>query len=269
MTDVVGHVKVRTALEAELPPVTMLRGQPSIGKLTLARHLADHHGIAPADRVEYVLRPLSVDHVRDILKFVSTAGFGPAGKLITIRLDAASYAARNALLKTLEEPPATARFILLLARETSATIVSRCRVFHLGLLSDDELRTILTGQGIAAPTADKLIANGDGTVAGTLNAPDDKHKDLALNVLRAVATHDYELFDRSMREFTEPARQWLAVWLSEAMTRRLKHFTLADMYGLHESTVFCTELCLALARYPDAGGRLAVRVALQPLLRQQ
>ena len=265
-----GHRATVAALAHELPPAVLLYGEPSIGKVTLARRLAEHHGVVAVDRFEHTEKPLTVDIARSALWFVSRAGFGRAGKLVLLRMDKATPAAQQALLKTLEEPPPRVRFILTASRPVLGTVESRCQLHRLGLLHPHELRPILIdGHGVAPGAVDRLIANGNGTVRGSLHAPDDKGKATALAVVRALATHDPELYERTFRQFDNPAMGWLTIWLREAMTGRLKHFTEQEMYGLHAQPTVMAELIVALSRYPAAQARLGVRAALQPLLRFQ
>jgi len=63
------------------------------------------------------------------------AQLAPAGKRKTVIIENADHmldSARNAMLKILEEPPETVRFILLTSRRASmmATILSRARLYH-------------------------------------------------------------------------------------------------------------------------------------------
>ena len=63
--------------------------------------------------------------------------------------------AANALLKTLEEPPAHTVLILLTGNKEALplTIVSRCQLVPFGALAPSHMSTILTQQGMAADTA--------------------------------------------------------------------------------------------------------------------
>lgn len=73
--------------------------------------------------------------------------------------------AGNSLLKTLEEPPPYAHFILTAASLAGVmpTIVSRCQVVHFGLLPADEIeRTLLGKFGVAQGPARFLAAYCEG-----------------------------------------------------------------------------------------------------------
>jgi DNA polymerase-3 subunit delta' len=79
--------------------------------------------------------------------------------------------AQDALLKTLEEPPASAILILVTALPDTlhATIQSRCRRLRFGLLTKDEVIEILTRRrGIAAESAEPLASVSGGSVSRAL-----------------------------------------------------------------------------------------------------
>src|ERR1044072_1522162 len=172
MTRYIGHADAVAALRRELPPVTLLIGPPSVGKWTLTHHLADHHQVGMVDRAIYP-DGLNADAARSLISFSGRPPCGPS-KLVPARLDHSSDAALNALLKTLEEPPPTARFLLthsctLTGRSSvPPTVVSRAHRYFLGLLSNEEVRDVLIGTGMSATAATKAAALGRGQVAAAL-----------------------------------------------------------------------------------------------------
>ncbi len=135
-----------------------------------------------------------VDQARDLIEVVSYAPVRDRRKVLIIdEVHAISSAAFQALLKTLEEPPAHAVFILATTErhKIPATILSRCQRFDFRRLTDDEV-------------ADRLaeIARREGyTVAGegvgTLNV-----ERAALASLAAAATGSLRdglsLFDQAV-----------------------------------------------------------------------
>lgn len=114
------------ALERDLPPATLLLG-PGTGPLLSAAYRAvmKSHLALQADVL--ICRRLSADGARDIVKFAGTSPFGPF-KAVIAGLGGATAQAQNILLKVLEEPPETVRFILVSAERPLPTIVSRCQV---------------------------------------------------------------------------------------------------------------------------------------------
>ena len=122
-----------------------------------------------------------VDEIREIKENVRyTPTVGRYKVYIIDEVHMLSQAAFNALLKTLEEPPAHAVFILATteAHKLPATILSRCMRFDFKLVPDvkliELLRKILTEIGVAwEEDALKLIARaGEGSVRDTLTIAD-------------------------------------------------------------------------------------------------
>lgn len=89
---------------------------------------------------------ISVEQIRDLTKFLSLTPLESAWKVAVVD-DAADMnaAAANALLKTLEEPPANSILILVTSRPGMllATILSRCVKFHFQSLSKEDFSRIL------------------------------------------------------------------------------------------------------------------------------
>lgn len=263
MTKVFGHTIQRQVLEQDLPPVTLLRGPSSIGKRVLSEHLREHHQVEPADRIHNT-QPLSIDMVRSHLRYVSFMPFG-AFKLVQLDMDDASTQAQNALLKVLEEPPPRARFLLTTSQELLPTVLSRCRIFDLGLLGFEDMTEILKTQGLndaAARTAARL---GIGRVEPTLEAIRlTEQRDAVLNLAAAVGTHDHVLFDRVCRTWNETSHHLFLIWIAENITGQWRFFTEDQGYGIPTHTLVGMLTALGTAR--GARPRLAVRAALLPYL---
>lgn len=267
MSAYIGHAATVAALTHDLPPVTLLLGPTSVGKWTLCQHLAEHHRVGMADRF---LAPdgLTAATARAIVAFVATAGFGPI-KLVTARLDTTTETALNILLKTLEEPPPTARFILTATTWPLATIASRAQIFRTGLLDPGEVEQILLTLGHSPTGAARAAALGCGQIAAarTLVArvdSADTARAATLTLGRALATYDTELFDRAFTTFTDTDQDMVLTWLREEITGRRVWFTAADYFGLPRPRLL--QMLFAVSGLPHARSRLAVRAALQPFL---
>ena len=110
------------------------------------------------------------------------------------KLNNSSDAAGNALLKTLEEPPATSHLILLTSRPNSLlqTIRSRCQIIRFAPLTPDEIEFYLSESGKVSPNDVKLlarIARGSLGRALALNLEHYKgQREMMLNVLDALAS---------------------------------------------------------------------------------
>ncbi len=122
-----------------------------------------------------------VDNIRDIISQVNyVATMGKYKVFIIDEVHMLSKGAFNALLKTLEEPPAHVIFILATTeiRQIPATILSRCQRFDFKTISIADivsnLRSILLSEGIGA-TDDALeyVAYlGDGSMRDSLSILD-------------------------------------------------------------------------------------------------
>lgn len=184
----------------------LLAGPQGIGKATLAFHLAYHllrhpdAAAAPAQLVPpdpgsalfrqiaggqhpsllYLTRPvnertkgfktaLTVEEVRKVGRFLSmTAHDGGWRVVIVDPADDMNRHAANALLKSLEEPPARVLFILVAHApgRLLPTIRSRCHMVRLQPLGLDALRDALAGLGVGGEGAGRA----DGSVRKALLA---------------------------------------------------------------------------------------------------
>lgn len=106
-----------------------------------------------------VKRNISVDQVRVLQKRLNTRPtLGERRAVIVDAADDLERGAANALLKSLEEPPAGTMFLLVAHRigRLQATIRSRCRVLRFPELSDAEVGSVLDAE--PALTADARAA---------------------------------------------------------------------------------------------------------------
>lgn len=118
--------------------------------------------------------------------------------------------AQNALLKTIEEPPAYA-VILLLTTNADAflpTILSRCVRLDLKAVGDEKIRKFLTGQkGVSNEEADVCIAFAQGNVGKAVRLAGSDHfnemKNSALNLVKRI--HDVDLSEmmQAVRQMSE------------------------------------------------------------------
>lgn len=224
---------VRATLEAQLPPATLILGPAKTGKWTLVRHLASHHRVPLVDQSTWP-GGLRVTNVRALAEFADRAPHGPF-RLVLARLDGSSAAAFQAMLKPIEEPPPTVRYLFTATVRPPATVMSRCTVYATA---------------------------GHGTHA----THDDPSRAAAVTVLRAVMAGDTVLFDTALRGFTEDSREALLQLLTECVTRRFTSFTEADASGAHLLPSLAARLLCAAATLPYARPRLALRACLAPFL---
>lgn len=261
----IGHGLARAHLERELPTATLLFGPASVGKWTLANHLAEHHRVATVDRWQ-VPHGLTIDTVRLVMAYARRAPIG-AFKLIQARLDASSRPALHALLKTLEEPPPKVKFLLVSASRTLPTIASRCTVFELGMLNTVELADIYIEQGYTRSRAIKAAAFAHGQVSQGYDAETaESHRNQASALAKALATGDRELFDNVFRSWDARSQQMTTVLLTECLTHRWSVFTPEMVHGLDHHRPRLLRMVAALGVFSSARPRLGVRAALEPFL---
>ena len=152
---VVGQEHAVAALRSQLATTggagsTLIVGPEGVGRFLLARCVADAI-LGPAVRADLtILEPgAGIDGVREVRATLARKpAEGPRQVLILRDVDRFSHDAHNALLKTLEEPPADAA-ILLVAEGTALlpeTVVSRCRVVTARPLTDAQCEQV-TGLG--------------------------------------------------------------------------------------------------------------------------
>lgn len=183
-----GHERAWTQWRAALSSKRMhhgwiLAGKRGLGKaafaMAAARELVATQGVVqprgahpdiivltnlPANREEerkrddgkpfQVKRNITVDQIREMQQRLTTRPtLGPNRAIIVDSADDLEKSASNALLKSLEEPPAGSFFLLVAHRpgRLLPTIRSRCRTLSFAPLSDDEIEAVLQRE---APQAD-------------------------------------------------------------------------------------------------------------------
>lgn len=210
-----------TAFE-DLPPALMLLGP---GAWEAAEQLYGRHESSCSVRVEK-LDAISARHV------VGQAYIRPFGqarvKVFVICLDGATDTAQNILLKVLEEPPDTVRFVLASRTPPLATITSRCQV-------------LVRGGGEAGP-----------------EPADAKARQMVVTAVRAARDHQAPLLDAAMAGWDDGHTAVLRAWAAERAADRWVGFRadFIDRVSVRQAmTILAT-----LEAY--SGARTAPRVAL-------
>lgn len=258
---IVGHEAVRGELESSLPPVTLLIGPPSIGKATLARHLLQFY--SPCWSMDY--GQLTAGLARQIVENAPVRHKPTDIRIVD--LDGSTEAAQNVLLKVLEEPPPHCRFILLASRQPLATIMSRSRTFQLGLLTDEQVATVLMENcGVSSEHEARMAAaRARGRVAQALAAVGDSESQRVVSVVatavRAASSSDGNAMDLALRNWTPEHTVVLRRWAAEAATGRWVWFSEDFAPGVSRSRAM--RALQALSDYPDA--RTGPAVALTAL----
>jgi len=164
--------------KGEIPHAILFSGTRGTGKTTLARIFAKAIGTADLDLYEIdAASNRGIDDVRELKEAVHTMPYESTHKVYIIdEVHMLTKEAFNALLKTLEEPPAHVVFILATTEEDKLldTILSRCQVFRMHSPSRSVLANIVTdiakkeGFKLEADAADLIAIAADGSFRDAL-----------------------------------------------------------------------------------------------------
>ncbi len=230
-----------------LPHALLFRGPDGVGKKLFALNLAKRANCLEPQREEpcdqcrscrktdaglhpdvAVIEPdgnnIKIEQVREVCRrayLMPAEGretffiFDPAEKM--------TVEAANALLKTLEEPPAATRIILITANSSALapTLISRCVAVSFRALPVDELAGLLVERrGLERQSAHSVAALSGGSAALALTLDWDRYRGLresALAVLEGLlAQEDFNRLARRVNAVVpmkakddEPALEWL------------------------------------------------------------
>jgi DNA polymerase-3 subunit delta' len=190
------ELTARAALRGSLPPSLVFGGPDGVGKrhaaVALAQLLncaapraADACGSCPScTRIPRGVHPdvlivepgetgaIKIDQVRDAIERSAYRPFEGRRRVVIIDdADAMAAEAQNALLKTLEEPPASSTFVLVTSRPDVLlpTVRSRCQQLRFGRLAPAEIASALEERhGYGAADAHAAAAAADGSLGRAL-----------------------------------------------------------------------------------------------------
>jgi DNA polymerase III subunit gamma/tau len=164
--------------KGEIPHALLFSGTRGTGKTTLARIFAKAIGTSTVDLYEIdAASNRGIDDIRELKEAVHTSPFESKYKVYIIdEVHMLTKEAFNALLKTLEEPPAHVIFILATTEEEKLldTILSRCQVFRFRSPSRAVLAETVTdiakkeGFTLAPDAADLIAIAADGSFRDAL-----------------------------------------------------------------------------------------------------
>lgn len=214
MTQLVVHAVTRQALEqfAARPGHALLLSAPAgTGKTAIALQLAASLLHIPEDKLDShphfkLITPpagkgIPIAAIRDIIHFTTLrtpASDGISRVILIDHADAMAVQAQNALLKTIEEPPAGTVLILTTPSAPALLPTIRSRVQQLRILPPDTaaIRTFFQAQGFADGAINKalLMSGGLPGLMHALLAADTEHP------LFAATTVARELLQKSSFE---------------------------------------------------------------------
>lgn len=164
--------------KGEIPHAILFSGTRGTGKTTLARIFAREIGTSSVDLYEIdAASNRGIDDIRELKEAVHTVPYESKYKVYIIdEVHMLTKEAFNALLKTLEEPPAHVVFILATTEEEKLldTILSRCQVFRFRSPSRAVLAETVTdiakqeGFKLSPEAADLIAIAADGSFRDAL-----------------------------------------------------------------------------------------------------
>jgi len=238
----------RAAAEGRVPSAWLFLGPHHVGKRTAALALAqalncraggaDGCGACPPCRkIAEGVHP-DVLTVRPDGQFIRIAqvravtdalGLVPAEArrrvVILAQADRMNAEAANALLKTLEEPPANT-LLVLCAERTAAlpeTIVSRCVPVRFRLLDDAAVRDILAAAGVPPAALDFAVLFAQGRLRPALFGGAARWQSLRDEVLAALEPLSAAAYDEASRRIAKWSEgedwrfvlEWLETWFHD------------------------------------------------------
>lgn len=181
--DVIGQDAVVAALKGaisqeKIAHAYIFSGTRGTGKTSVARIFARAIGTSDSDLYEIdAASNRGIDDIREIRDGVNVFPFeSPYKVYIVDEVHMLTKEAWNALLKTLEEPPSHALFILATTEleKIPETIVSRCQLFSFKKPSREILKKVVTstakkeGVSLESGVAELIAILGDGSFRDTL-----------------------------------------------------------------------------------------------------
>ncbi|WP_206998420.1 DNA polymerase III subunit delta' [Trinickia mobilis] len=170
-------------------------------------------------------KEIKIEQVRALLDFVGVGSHrGGARVVVAYPAEALNVAASNALLKTLEEPPAGVVFLMVSARvdRLLPTIVSRCRQWPMSTPAPETAAQWLAAQGVEDAAA--LLAEAGGAPLAALALAVDENRvlrDWTLTQLAAGADCDAFACGETLQKLPVPVvLGWMQRWLYDLLAER-------------------------------------------------
>ena len=138
---------------------------------------------------------IKIDQVRDAIERSAYRPFEGRRRVVIVNdAEALNAEAQNALLKTLEEPPAASTFVLVTSRPDMLlpTVLSRCQRLRFGRLSPGEVAaSLIRDHEYSDGDAHAAASLSDGSIGRALQGATDEFVDareVAVDLLDAVAS---------------------------------------------------------------------------------
>lgn len=166
-------------------------------------------------------RPISVEQVREVLDFAVLSAHRGGWRVVLLHpAESLNVAAANALLKTLEEPPAGVMLILVAhrPRRLLPTVLSRCHKLAVPLPGFPVALDWLDAQGLA--DAESLLREAGGAplaALGLAEAERLRRRDALLAALAQPARQDWPALAQSQQTHLADGWGWLSRWVHDLL----------------------------------------------------
>lgn len=239
--------------EHRLPHALLFAGLSGVGKALFAKHLAAHLLQSNLERIEAgnhpdfsLIRPEgksgvhAIDTLRAMMDAAHISPYEASHKVFVIEhAERMQPASANALLKTLEEPPADTTFILLChsIQEMLPTILSRCAILHFQPLPETLIASFLEKRGLPLHLA-KMAQGSLGRALELASCPElETYRQSLFRLLAHAAPYldvsgELEKIEKGLEEkkeedpvrFSQNAEQlfiYLWMWIRDQALRKI------------------------------------------------
>src|SRR3989304_977722 len=216
----------------------LILGPAKIGKMIFAEKIAhfllsENLGLNSPDLS--IIEPIgdknptiSIEEVQKLRQASQLTSAQGGNKVIIIQnAHLMTLPAQNAILKTLEEPPAKTFLILTAISKKSIlpTIVSRCQRIRLNLFSETDIRNLI-GNRVPKPQADLIVHFSQGAPGVVMSFLDntsqiDQFQEIFLQIGKAILTSDVFVKFQIADEFSKIKPQDKALNIVEIFYREL------------------------------------------------
>lgn len=164
---------------------------------------------------------ITINEIRELGDFIGLVSHQGGWRVVVIQpAESLNAAAANALLKTLEEPPADVMLILVAHQpgRLPATVRSRCRKLALSLPSRTEAEAWLGGQGLTDPAT---LAEVGGAPLLALECAEPERlarRDRFLGTLARPSADGLSRLAQDSQQRLEESWGWLTRWLYDLLS---------------------------------------------------
>lgn len=173
-------------------------------------------------------KTISIEAVRDALHIMTVSAHCGRRVILVDPAEAMTREAANALLKTLEEPPQGAVFLLISHRPGNllATLKSRCRLVALAAPEPEVATSWLVAQGVGN-ARQRLVRNSGAPLAALaehVENKDEARETLMRALERGAAAEPVALAERLAKIPLADVMRWLQCWLYDLFAQRFAQF---------------------------------------------